>query len=69
MAGLEDVNPYQLRHGAASFDSWSLALCFVGDGLQYHPMRIDPATGDLQFNSPFLFNDIPAHRVRDSALW
>ena len=31
-------------------------------------MRIDPATGDLQFNSPFLFRDIPAYRVRDSAL-
>ena len=52
-----------------SFESFNLAVCSTHDGLQYHPMRIDPATGDLQFNSPFLFRDIPAQRVRDGAIW
>ena len=52
-----------------SFESFNLAVCSTQDGLQYHPMRIDPATGDLQFNAPFLLRDIPAHRVRDGAIW
>ena len=27
------------------------------------------ATGELQFNAPFLLRGIPAHRVRDGAIW
>ena len=52
-----------------SFESFNLAVCSTQDGLQYHPMRIDPATGELQFNAPFLLRGIPAHRVRDGAIW
>ena len=52
-----------------SFESFNLAVCSTQDGLQYHPMRIDPATGELQYNAPLLLRGIPAPRVRDGAIW
>ena len=52
-----------------SFESYTLAICSTAEGLQYHPTRIDEATGALQHNTPLLIRDIPAHRVRDSAVW
>ena len=52
-----------------SFEEFTLGVCSTGDGLEYHPTRIDPASGDAQFNSPLLIWHIPAHRVRDGSLW
>ena len=52
-----------------SFDECTLAVCSSGDGLEFHPARIDPATGAAQFNSPLLFRRIPSMRVRDGAVW
>ena len=53
----------------ASFDSFTLAVCSVGDGLLYHAVRVDPGSGAMQYNSPLLVRDIPAHRIRDGAFW
>ena len=50
-----------------SFESFNLAVCSTQDGLQYHQMRIDPATGDLQYNAPLLLRGIPAPRVRGAS--
>lgn len=52
-----------------SYESYTLAICSTGSGLQYHPTRIDPATGAVQYNTPLLLLDIPPGRVRDSAIW
>ena len=52
-----------------SFDEYTLAVCNSGEGLEFHPARLDPATGAPQFNTPLLFRRIPAMRVRDGALW
>ena len=51
------------------FDEYTLAVCNSGEGLAFHPARLDPATGAAQFNTPLLFRRIPAMRVRDGALW
>ena len=40
-------------------ENFTLAVCSAGDGLQFHPSRVDPATGMLQHNSPLLLRDIP----------
>ena len=52
----------------APLDSFTLAVCSVGDGL-YHAVRVDPGSGAMQYNSPLLVRDIPAHRIRDGAFW
>ncbi|KAL1530323.1 hypothetical protein AB1Y20_001232 [Prymnesium parvum] len=55
-----------LRNGVDSFD---VAVCSTGDGIQYHPMRLDPTSGAVQYNSPLVLRDIPANRVRNGAFW
>ena len=52
-----------------SFEEYTLAICSTGDGMEYHPTRLDPATGAVQFNSPLLLRMIPAHRIRDGSVW
>jgi len=52
-----------------SFEEFTLAICSTGDGLEYHPARIDPATGATQYNSPLLLRKIPAHKIRDGSVW
>ena len=52
-----------------SFDESTLAICSAAEGLEFHPARIDPATGGAQFNSPLLIPHIPSQRVRDGAVW
>ena len=47
-----------------SFEEFTLAVCTTAGGLEYHPTRLDPATGAVQFNSPLLIRHIPAHRIR-----
>lgn len=50
-------------------DMFDVAVCSTSDGLQYHPTRLDPASGAVQYNSPLLLRDVPASRVRDGAFW
>ena len=50
-------------------DTFSLAVINAGNGLQHHPSRSHPATGDPQYNSPLVLHDIPAARAQDSAVW
>lgn len=52
-----------------SFEEFTLAICSTGDGLEYHPARLDPATGATQYNSPLLLRKIPAHKIRDGSVW
>jgi hypothetical protein len=40
-------------------EAYTLAVCSVGDGLEFHPTRADPATGKQTYNSPLLLRDIP----------
>ena len=52
-----------------TFEECTLAVCTAGEGLHYHPSRIDPATGATQFNTPLLLRHVPMHRVRDGSVW
>ena len=43
-------------------ETFTLAVCSVHDGLQFHPARLDPATGAQTHNSPLLLEHIPVSR-------
>ena len=58
------------HHGRRSGrDTFDLAVCSTGDGLLYHPARLDPASGMVQYNSPLVLREIPSARVCDGAFW
>ena len=54
-----------------TFDTFSMAVCAANEGLRYHASRIDPATGEVQYNSPMILREIPVrfetHRGTGSA--
>lgn len=52
-----------------AMDVFTLAVVSSGDGLDYHPRRADPSSGETQYNSPLLLRNIPGARVQDSAVW
>eukprot|EP00966_Prymnesium_polylepis_P205390 4759615-Prymnesium_polylepis.1 len=57
------------RDQFSSEESFDVAVCSTCDGLTYHPARLDPSSGAVQYNSPLVLRDVPAGRVRDGAFW
>lgn len=49
---------------------YSLAVCTMSTAaLEYHPAKVDPATGSLSHATPLLLRDIPSVRLCDGAFW
>ena len=50
-------------------NSWSLSVCNVSNGSEFHSAAIDASTGAVRRQVVFDIDNIPSPRLQDSAFW
>jgi hypothetical protein len=50
-------------------NSWSLSVCNVSNGSEFHSVAVDAASGDIRRQVVIEIDNIPSARLQDSAFW